>query len=112
MTTAEHKLTDEQMEKSLGMSVAQAKKASETALRDELAKDRTYLANERTLLAYANTSLGLVGASIIMYKLLPVREGVPLAAITIVIAFIVAIYGYGSFKRVQAKIKEGGGIHE
>jgi uncharacterized membrane protein YidH (DUF202 family) len=41
---------------------------SETYDQLEMARDRTLLANESTLLSYVRTSLGLIGAAIVIFK--------------------------------------------
>ncbi|MCX4186641.1 DUF202 domain-containing protein [Methylophaga sp. OBS4] len=44
---------------------------NETALRDQLALERTRLANERTLLAYVRTALALAAAGAILLHFFP-----------------------------------------
>lgn len=82
-----------------------------TQTRDDLAKDRTSLANQRTFLSYMRTVFGVVALALFIFKFAPIVIGVPLGAVTLVIALIIGLYGWRSYRRMENKIKGTGAIY-
>lgn len=75
-----------------------------TALRDELAKDRTILANERTVLAYGRTTLALVGLAVIIFKFSDTITGIIFGSLCLAFALSVGVWGVRSYRRVAAHV--------
>ena len=71
-----------------------------------MARDRTLLANESTLLAYSRTSLGLVGAAIVIFKFATVTEGAIFGSLALATAVFVFLYGLHNYRAMKRKIVE------
>jgi putative membrane protein len=72
--------------------------------RNGLDKHRTHLANQRTFLAYTRTALGVVVLAAFIFKFTSPIVGLPLGAVTLVISFIIFLYGIKSFKQIRETI--------
>lgn len=70
----------------------------------ELDRDRTHLANQRTFLAYMRTALGVIVLAVFIFKFAPTVIGLPLGAITLVIALIIILYGVKDYRSIETKI--------
>jgi len=76
-----------------------------------MARDRTQLSNERTFLSYVRTSLGLVGAAIIIFRFATQEEAIIFGPALLVIAALILFWGVQNYRIMSAKIK-GASAHE
>lgn len=72
-----------------------------------MARDRTELANERTLLSYVRTTLGLIGAAIIIFRFATPLEAAILGPLCLTIAICILIWGFRNYRVMKAKINGG-----
>lgn len=78
--------------------------AEDTALRDELARDRTALANERTLLAYGRTAVALVALAVFVLRFSPTPMGIAIGVSSLVGAAGVMLLGWRNYRAVSSRI--------
>jgi putative membrane protein len=81
---------------------------AETKDRDQLAVQRTRLANERTLLAYVRTALGLMGAGLLLGKLITGRSALVGAVALFATGAGVLVIGVMRFRHVRQQIADSG----
>jgi putative membrane protein len=93
------------------MMADEPNRSNVTALRDQLALDRTRLANERTLLAYLRTALMLVVAGATAVKFVGDSQGVVTTGWLFVAAgAFVAVLGAWRFATMRRAIEQRGGL--
>jgi putative membrane protein len=86
--------------------------ASDTAVRDRLARQRTELANERTLLAYIRTALGffIVGVPAVWWLDHPHVQG--LGVVSLAAGAACAAIGVRRFLAIKRVIAQAAGLEE
>lgn len=77
---------------------------SETYDQLEMARDRTLLANESTLLSYVRTSLGLIGAAIVIFKFATPFEAMIFGPLSLATAVFIFFWGLHNHRIMKAKI--------
>lgn len=75
-------------------------------LRDYLALERTKLANERTLFSYIRTSIYLILGGIAFIKVEQFSTIVWLGYISIIVSFIMIVFGLVRFKIMNSKLNK------
>ncbi len=73
-------------------------------IQEELARDRTHLANQRTFLSYTRTALGIAALAVVIFKFAPFAIAMMLGSVTIVLAFILMLYGLRSYRLMNHRI--------
>ncbi len=77
----------------------------DSALRDQLAADRTRLANERTLLAYVRTALMLLASGATVIELYSDRMGSVISgALLVALGLVTVILGIMRYQRVTRSL--------
>jgi putative membrane protein len=80
---------------------------NDTDSREQLAVERTRLANERTLLAYVRTALGLVGAGVLVAKLVPGLVAGAGGIALVLLGVLAMMIGVTRFRRVRRRLSDG-----
>ena len=70
----------------------------------EMARDRTLLANESTLLSYVRTSLGLIGAAIVIFKFATPSEAMIFGSLAMATSAFIFMRGLRNHKIMKVKI--------
>jgi putative membrane protein len=80
----------------------------ESALRDLLAVERTYLSNERTLLAYIRTAVALAGGGAALIQLIQTTAATLSGWALILLGIVVLVAGSYRFLVIGRKIRHHG----